>query len=213
MPLAHPTAHPTSPRQLRRPDGCDGYLTRREAAALLGFASEFKVRELERQGALVSVRGPMRAAFYPRPQVLALRARLARGGGEPAGDWSDADLLALLEHPAPGGRPRTALDLVMEARISIERAERVHGFWSATARPATGAEPRPSAPAAGAGTTACAGAASPRPEPGAAATGGERRSEDRLSHDGLIRKLRDPDPRVRQQAFERLREARAPRTD
>jgi hypothetical protein len=37
---------------------------------------------------------------------------------------------------------------------------------------------------------------------------GERRGEDRLARDSLIRELRDPDPRARQQAFERLRERR-----
>jgi hypothetical protein len=123
-------------RQLRRPAGCEGHLTRRQAAAVLGFASEFKIREFERQGLLRSVRGPMRAAFYPRPEVLALKARLAQCEARPCPpeDWTDADLIALLEHPTPAGPARTALDLVTETRIGIERAERVVDFWTRTPR-------------------------------------------------------------------------------
>ena len=119
-----------SRKQVRRPAGCESHLTRRQAAALLGFASEFKVREFERQGFLRSVRGPMHTAFYARPDVLALKARLAQAAALPQTEWSDADLIALLEHPGPAGQ-RTALDLVTEARISIERAERIYGAMCA----------------------------------------------------------------------------------
>jgi hypothetical protein len=184
-------------KRVRRPAGCESFLTRRQAATLLGFASEFKVRAFERQGLLRSVRGPMRTAFYARPEVLALKARLAQAENRPSDEWTDADLIALLELP---GQPRTALDLVTEARISIERAERVHAFWTKE----TGAHataPRPS------GT-----AAEPRvPDAPAADSVSERRGEDRLSRDHLIRELRNPDPRVRQRAFEGLRGGTTPK--
>ena len=188
--MSFPKSEPR--KQLRRPAGCEDHLTRRQVAALLGFASEFKVRELERQGQLRSVRGPMRAAFYSRPDVLALRARLAHLDPERCASqaWSDADLITLLEHPGPSGEPRTALDLVVEARVSIERATQVHAFWLRQRSP----EP---------------GKASPAPLPaGETGSNGERRGQGRLSRDSLIHELRDPDPRVRQQAFERLRESR-----
>jgi hypothetical protein len=180
-------------KQPRRPQGCEGHLTRRQAAAVLGFASEFKIRQFERQGLLRSVRGAMRTAFYPRAEVLALKARLAER--ETLHDehvWSDADLIALLSRPNLAGRQRTALDLVTDARISIERAERVYAFWAAQ-RPAPSAEPEQLA--ASAPSTASA-------EPD------ERRGPDRLGRDRLIQALRDPDPRRRQQAFDRLRAER-----
>jgi hypothetical protein len=181
----------------RPPAGCEAHLTRRQAAALLGFASEFNVREFERQGLLRAVRGPMRTAFYPRPEVLALKARLALGAADndASDSWTDADLLALLAHPRAGGQPRTALDLVTETRISIERAERVYGFW------ANRAVPTPAA--------LCAhNANAPSQRLSTLAAPGERRARDRLARDSLIRQLRDPDPSARQQAFLRLRESR-----
>jgi hypothetical protein len=189
MPMPHPTL-----KHLRAPAGCEAHLTRRQAAALLGFRSEFKVRELERQGLLRAVRGPMRTAFYPRPEVLALKARLAlpEAGADASESWSDADLIALLGHPQPSGQRRTALDLVLETHISIERAERVCAFWAkGTAAPASA---RAQNPAVAAGRP---------PSPPAPP---ERRGQDRLVRDNLIRELRDPDPRTRQQAFARLRE-------
>jgi hypothetical protein len=192
-----------SRKQVRRPAGCESHLTRRQAAAVLGFASEFKVRELERQGLLRSVRGPMRTAFYARPDVLALKARLAQISDQPETEWMDADLIALLEHPGPSGQVRTVVDLVREARISIERAERVYAFWSNSA----GAGP------ASAGASAPAAATEAHPlaparDVARAKPGSERRSEERRSRDSLIRELRDPDPRVRQRAFEHLRAGR-----
>ncbi len=272
---------PATRKHLRRPAGCEGHLTRRQAAAVLGFASEFKVREFERQGLLRSVRGPMRTAFYPRPDVLALKARLAQSERVSPDEWTDADLIALLEHPTEAGQARTALDLVTETRISIERAERVHAFWAkgagvsaphppSTPHPLSSAQrPLPAArgeagsgaphppssaqrplpatrgeagsgaphplssaqrplPAArgeaGSGaphplSSADLGEAVPAPHPLSSAQRplpatrgeagmGERRGEDRLARDSLIRELRDPDPRARQQAFERLRERR-----
>jgi hypothetical protein len=222
---------PATRKHLRRPAGCEGHLTRRQAAAVLGFASEFKVREFERQGLLRSVRGPMRTAFYPRPDVLALKARLAQSERVSPDEWTDADLIALLEHPTEAGQARTALDLVTETRISIERAERVHAFWAKGATTAPAPHPLSSAqrplPAArgeaGSGaphplSSADLGEAVPphppssdrQPLPAARGEAGshERRGEDRLARDSLIRELRDPDPRARQQAFERLRERR-----
>lgn len=198
-----------SRKQVRRPAGFESHLTRRQAAALLGFGSEFKVREFERQGLLRSVRGPMHTAFYARPDVLALKARLAQAAALPQTEWTDADLIALLKHPGPAGQ-RTALDLVTETRISIERAERVYAFWSkvAPAPPASSARVSPARamPESEAIPESPERHASP-PAP-ALATGGERRGEERRFRDGLIRELRDPDPRVRQCAFERLRAGR-----
>jgi hypothetical protein len=201
---------PASRKQVRRPAGCESHLTRRQAAALLGFASEFRIREFERQGFLHSVRGPMHTAFYARPDVLALKARLAQAAGQPQTEWTDADLIAFLEHPSAAGQ-RTALDLVTEARISIERAERVYSFWSRVAS----APPSPIArvsqarvmPESEATPEAPAGHESPTAA--RLATGRERRGEERRSRDCLIRELRDPDPRVRQYAFERLRAGRS----
>ena len=118
-------------KHLRTPAGCEGHFTRQQAALALGFASEFRIREFERQGILHSVRGPMRAAFYPRAEVLALKAQLALGETDHAesGTWTDAELLALLSHPKHNRESRTALDLVLETQITIERAERVYDFW------------------------------------------------------------------------------------
>ena len=185
-------------KHLRTPAGCEGHFTRQQAALALGFASEFRIREFERQGILHSVRGPMRAAFYPRAEVLALKAQLAladAGTAQPE-TWSDAELLALLGHPKRTGEPRTALDLVLETQITIERAENVHDFWKRsepTFRPAATAEVAPP-PARAAATPT---------EPKASQ---ERRGSQRLSRDSLIRNLRDPDPRIRAQAFTQLKE-------
>jgi hypothetical protein len=185
-------------KHLQSPDGCEGYWTRQQAARALGFASEFKIREFERKGLLRSVRGPMRAAFYPRPEVLALKAQL--GLGEPGrllpDAWTDAELLALLGHPKRSGDARTSLDLVLETQISIKRAERVHDFWK---RCESALQSAHSAPASSTpDSTALHAPSHPPASP-------ERRGTQRLSHDGLIHKLRDPDPRVREQAFAQLK--------
>jgi hypothetical protein len=120
----------------RTPPGCEDHLTRQQAAQLLGFSSEFKIRQLERDGRLQSVRGPMRTAFYARADVLAVKAELGREvlGQETTDGWTDAELLLLLRNPNRDGRQRTALDLVLETRISIERAERVFAFWAGSQR-------------------------------------------------------------------------------
>ena len=187
-------------KHLQTPAGCEGYLTRQQAAHTLGFASEFKIREFERRGLLRSVRGPMRAAFYPRPEVLALKAQLALSdlGRVPPETWTDAELLALLSHPKRSGHARSVLDLVLETQISIERAERVHDFWKRceSALQSTDSAAASSAPDITAPSASPDSHASP-----------ERRGAHRLSHDGLIRKLRDPDPRVREQAFAQLKES------
>jgi hypothetical protein len=129
-------------RPPRTPPGCEDHLTRQQAAALLGFSSEYKIRQLERDGRLRSVRGPMRTAFYPRADVLALKAELSRAPGhDPTGDWTDAELLLLLGRPNREGKTRTALDLVLETRISIERAERVSAFWASAQAAARRAAP------------------------------------------------------------------------
>jgi hypothetical protein len=138
----------------RTPAGCEGHLTRQQAAQLLGFSSEFKIRQLERDGRLQSVRGPMKTAFYARADVLAVKAELEQEspGHEADDDWTDAQLLELLRHPTREGQPRTPLDLVLETHISIDRAEKVYDFWTscggagaaATAAPKPSATPKPS---------------------------------------------------------------------
>lgn len=115
-------------RMVNPPPGLEDHLTRREVAALLGFASEYKVRQLERRGRLSAVRGAMGTAFYRRADVLVLKVELERrsaltAAGPPT-EVSDAELLALLARPGAA-----APDLVTEAGISIERAERVFAFW------------------------------------------------------------------------------------
>ena len=167
-------------KELQPPSGYEGHLSRRQAARLLGLPSEFKVRQLEREGRLHPVRGPMGSAWYPRGEVLALRAPEA-----PAGRWSDGQLLALLRQELDG-RPRTVADLVVEAGVSIARAERVYRFWLAKDHHPTAARVR-GEPAA--------------PEPKSS----ERRSAGRLERDAIIVDMRDPDPRVRAAAFAKLR--------
>ena len=177
---------------------------------MLGFASEFKVRELQKQGRLRAVRGVMGSAWYPRVQVLALRDALAApppsvadaapAHAAPPGRWTDAQLVAHLRGRARAAdgsgatRPRTPVDLVAETGVSIARAERVYRFWLAhdvhpvadEARQRLGRVPAAVAPPA------------------------ERRSESRVEHDALLRQMRDADPAVRAAAFERLRQRRAP---
>jgi hypothetical protein len=186
-------------KHLPTPVGCEGYFTRQQAAQALGFASEFKIREFERKGRLRAVRGPMRAAFYPRAEVLALKAQLALSepGRTSPDAWSDDELLALLGHPKRSGDARTALDLVLETQISIERAERVHDFWKRC-------EPASQSTAPTQATAAPSIADSPTPSEASASL--ERRGVERLSRDTLIRNLRDPDPRIREQAFAQLKE-------
>ena len=207
------------------PAGCQGYLTRRQAAIQLGLRSEFKVRQFERAGRLHAVRGRMGTAFYPESEVLALRLELSAAPHPARGRWTDANLIALLRQPTPSGRPRTALDLVTETKISIARAERVYRFWSRgdetlVTRVTRAARP-PGVPADGQAARrfgehppAVQGPApsvllpaAPAPDDTSAS---ERRSAARLAHDGLVRSLRDPDPRVRAEAFIKLKESPRP---
>jgi len=60
---------------MRPPSGFEGHLSRQEAARALGLPSEFKVRQLEKEGRLHPVRGAMGSAWYPRAEVLALRCK------------------------------------------------------------------------------------------------------------------------------------------
>jgi hypothetical protein len=210
-------------KTVRPPVGCEGHLTRHQAAIHLGLRSEFKVRQFERDGRLHAVRGRMGTAFYPQAEVLALRAQLVATPCPTPGRWTDADLIALLRQPMPSGRLRTAVDLVTEAKIDIARAERVYRFWSkrdetlaarvTRAARLVRAEERvansqplgehPSvAQAPSAFRPTAAGGDDPSPS--------ERRSAARLTHDGLIRSLRDPDPCVRAEAFVKLRESPRP---
>jgi hypothetical protein len=175
----------TARKTIRPPSGFEDHLCRREAAALLGFASEFKVRQLEKEGRLRPIRGAMGSAWYPRGQLEALRGNIARppSPAEPRLRWPDDGLIALLRE-----KPRTVVDLVVDAGISISRAERVYRFWLAHERPGE-------APSAGASETRTK-------EPA------ERRSGQRLEHDALVRQLRDANPKVRVAAFEKLRSQR-----
>ncbi|HVV50970.1 MAG TPA: hypothetical protein VHO06_14985 [Polyangia bacterium] len=185
----------TTRRAIRPPSGFEDHLCRREAAALLGFASEFKVRQLEREGRLHPIRGAMGSAWYPRAEVEALRAAAPRALSIPSAPrlrWPDDALLALLRE-----RPRTVVDLVIDAGIPISRAERVYRFWrthEAHARLPPAAPERPPPPEA----------------PGAERdrTSAERRSGERIEHDALLLQLRDADPKIRAAAFERLRSQR-----
>jgi hypothetical protein len=103
----------------------------------------------------------------------------------------------LLGHPKRSGDARTALDLVLETQISIERAERVHDFWKRC-------EPVSTSTRAAQATIAPSVADSPAPSKPSPSQ--ERRGAQRLSRDTLIRNLRDPDPRIRDQAFTQLKE-------
>jgi len=205
-------------KTVKPPPGCEGYLTRHQAAIRLRLRSEFKIRQFEREGRLNAVRGRMGTAFYPEGEVLALRSELGDAETRPvAGRWTDADLIALLRQPTTTGRLRTAVDLVAETRISIARAERVYRFWcrhsqTLAARVTGAAHPLPKLLAEQASGSQPVDQPTPeaRPEPAAAvsedSSASERRSASRLSHDGLIRSLRDPDPRVRARAFARLKD-------
>jgi hypothetical protein len=232
-------------KTIRPPSGFEDHLCRRDVAALLGFASEFKVRQLEKEGRLHPVRGAMGSAWYPRRQVEALRATSARPSSPAAAGlrWPDDALIALLRE-----KPRTVVDLVVDAGISIARAERVYRFWqahegaAATARAASGgrvlggasgigagaaratslppaptpgpvartATPLPPGPAARTATPSPSPAPAPAAETSVAPAdeAAERRSDDRLEHDALVRQLRDADPKVRAAAFDKLKSQR-----
>jgi hypothetical protein len=204
-------------KTVKPPAGYEGHLTRREAAIQLGLRSEFKIRQFEREGRLHVVRGRMSTAFYPEAEVLALRAELATPLRFVPGRWTDADLIAFLRHPTPSGQSRTAVDLVTEAKIDITRAERVYRFWSKGDQALAARAARLARAAADRQGTQSAG----EPLPGAQmpsetrlavdnTSESERRSASRLAHDRLVRSLRDPDPRVRGEAFVKLRESPRP---
>ncbi len=128
----------------------------------------------------------MGSAWYPRGQVDALRGKLARplSPTAPRVRWPDDALIALLRE-----KPRTVVDLVVDAGISISRAERVYRFWLAHEGPrVVGAR------------NVGEGSADADPR--------ERRSGERIEHDALVRQLRDADPKVRAAAFEKLKVAR-----
>ena len=201
------TLETTIRRTIRPPSGYEGFLSRRQAAAALGFASEFKVRRLEKEGRLRPIRGVMGSAWYARAQVLALRDELTApptaahtDHGPPApARWSDAQLIAHLRtrvraiDGGAGSRPRTAVDLVAETGISIARAERVYRFWLTH-------DAHPVADEARGG-----GAPSKRRE---SATPAERRSDARIEREVLLQQMRAADPTVRAAAFEKLRALR-----
>jgi hypothetical protein len=204
---------------------------------LLGFQSEFPIRQLEKAGQLRAVRGAMRQAWYARAEVMALASplpnrlpaprvqRIATAVGEPAegngrGRWTDSALIALLREgvvdrgSGASIRPPTAVDLVAETGISITRATRVYRFWLVqdvhpTAALARGGASRPSAQSSLTGAVAETENTATRAEDLApTSVPGERRGSSRIERDGLIRKLRDPDPAVRARAFEKLKPGR-----
>jgi hypothetical protein len=207
-----PTSRARQP--IRPPSGYEGFLSRRQAASALGFASEFNVRRLEKEGRLRPVRGVMGSAWYPGAQVAALREVLtarprletpdapAAGADRPPtpARWSDAQLIAHLRGRAraiDGGassRPRTPVDLVADTGISIARAERVYRFWLKHDAHPVADDARGGARAT---TTALSVAAPP-----------ERRSDARIERDTLLQQMRDADPSVRAAAFEKLRARR-----
>lgn len=200
---------------------------------MLGFGSEFPIRQLEKTGQLRSLRGAMRQAWYPRAEVLALAASLSRSPKDarvatspPEGGrrtrWTDGALIELLRNGLTGeggeaARPRTAVDLVAETGITIARATRVHRFWLANDVHPTAARARQSVVPRLTGKEHPSGTVSatvePEPvvrSPPPVASANERRGPSRIERDGLIRELRDPDPAVRARAFEKLRPARKP---
>jgi hypothetical protein len=176
-------------RRLRPPSGFEGHLSRREAAAALGLASEFKVRELERQGRLRAVRGVMGSAWYPRADVLALRSSVEEtpalaAPGVPRGrrPWTDSEVMAFLRQGS-----RNVVDLIVEGGLGVTRAQRLYRFWQTHDRP-------PVEPAVGRAVA-----------PASPVSPAERRSSDRLARGALIARLRDPDPKVRAAAFAALK--------
>ena len=199
---------PTRTREaIRPPSGYEGFLSRRQAAAALGFASEFKVRRLEQEGRLRPVRGVMGSAWYPRAQVQALREALTAPpsvavapGLTPSSParWSDAQLIAHLRSRAravdgsAGSRARTPVDLVADTGISIGRAERVYRFWLAHDTHPIAVEAR----------------GGPAPASRTRAAPVERRSDARMERDVLLQQMRDADPTVRAAAFDKLRALR-----
>ena len=201
------SVQPTRSRQpIKPPSGYEGFLSRRQVAEALGFASEFNVRRLEKEGQLRPVRGVMGSAWYPRTQVMAVREALTAPPAAPApeaeappvpGRWTDAQLIAHLRGRAraidggAGSRPRTAVDLVADTGISIARAERVYRFWLAH-------DAHPTAREARGGTATRAERTTPA----------ERRSDARMERDALLQQMRDTDPAVRATAFEKLRALR-----
>ena len=126
---------------IRPPSGLTDHVSRREAAALLGYGSEFKVRQLEKQGRLRAVRGVMGSAWYPRKQVMALCQVPSAAPDRAGARWTDAALLAHLRE-----RPRSVVDLVVDTGIPIARAERVYRFWVAHDTHATAAATRGTPP-------------------------------------------------------------------
>ena len=214
-----------SKKTISPPSGFEGYLSRREAAALLGFASEFKVRQLEKAGRLHPARGIMGSAWYARAEVLALRDTIPRRDPEASPAevvrWTDAALIVHLrgwaERSGAPPRPRTIVDLVADTGVPISRAERVYRLWLAhdlepaaaaaraalAARDRKGLAPPPTPESARPAMPATAGPRAGKPS-------GERRSGERLERDLLLQRMRDPDPKVRAAAFEGLKRRRQP---
>ena len=196
-----------SRRTVPPPSGYEDHLSRKQAAALLGFTSAFPIRQFEKAGRLHAVRGPLGTAFYPRAQVMALRALVNPSPVRslPRRDPSDANLLAFLRE-----KPRSIVDLVIETGISIARAERTFHFWRANEITAGRQESAAAKPIPRREPPAATNLAT-NPAPIAATDAeleneySERRGPARLEHDALVQSLRDPNPKVRAAAFEKLK--------
>jgi hypothetical protein len=121
------------------------------------------------------------------------------------------------------------VDLVTEAKINIARAERVYRFWSKrdetlAARVTRAArllprvttadgraenrQPVAEYPPVAQGPAASVSQSAPAVLNNILAS--ERRGAARLAHDGLVRSLRDPDPRVRAETFTKLKDSPRP---
>jgi hypothetical protein len=92
------------------------------------------------------------------------------------------------------------VDLVADLGISISRADRVYRFWLKH-------DAHPSADAARAAREGRPPDLEPA-SPASPVSPAERRSDERLERDTLLQKMRDPDPRVRAEAFEKLKKRR-----
>ncbi len=201
----------------RPPRGFESYLSRRQAAASLGFPSDFKLRQFEKEDRLHPVRGAMGSAFYPPAEIAALRDYLGLPVAAPAGpprQWSDGELIARLRAGGLGtGGTGSVADLVVDTGITIDRAEKVYRFWQrhdtgradATAHTTTGSGAESAAPTAGIPLAALDRVPVAMPHAAPSPKSVERRGAQRLSRAALIQQMRDPDPRIRADAFNQLR--------
>ena len=200
---------PTRTREaIRPPSGYEGFLSRRQAAAALGFASEFKVRRLEQEGRLRPVRGVMGLAWYPRAQVQALREALtappsvaprARPHAVLAGPLVRRTADRAPAQPRPRRRRQRGLAGTDAGRSRSRTPASASGGRSASTASGWPMTPTRSPSRRGAARLPRAGRAPHRSS--AAAT-------RRMERDVLLQQMRDADPTVRAAAFDKLRALR-----